>query len=256
MVRPIGSGSTFEVALVQLGEQQAICKRIALRASSAKLAGKALQREATVLARVTHPAVPQLLGQGEDGRGPFVLQSPMAGRSIRDRVEAGERLATEAVLAAFAHLGALHERGFSHGDIGPDHVFVEGSQVGFVDFGQGRWTGFEGAPGERGTLPYVAPELLRGECAPDAACDTFALAATMAFAILGRDPCRREGTAMLLEIAEVGVEREALAVCDRRAGRQPPQVTAVLMEALQFDRSRRLTDASEIARALDDAMRG
>ena len=254
LIRELGSGSTFEVAWVCIGHDEALCKRVALRSSSADLGLKALQREATVLEHLTHPAVPKLLERGEDHRGPFLLQSPIAGRSIRHWVDDGNRLATAAVRTAFSHLGDLHERGFSHGDIGPDHVLVDGERVGFVDFGQARWRGFEGAAGERGTLPYVAPELARGECAPDAACDTFALAATFAFFILGRAPCKNDAAGMLLEAAEVGVERQAIALCDRPAGKLPPTVTAVLMDALQFDRKQRLTDAGAVARALDDAM--
>ena len=91
-----------------------------------------------------------------------------------------------ASLEALAELHALEHEGapvgFVHGDLGPDHVlFGPVGDIRFVDFGAARFRGMDAEPrdGDRGTLPFVAPEIARGEARPTQAHDVYALAATL-----------------------------------------------------------------------------
>ncbi len=167
------------------------------------------------------------------------------------------------VAAAFGALATFHARatpageryGLVHGDLAPDHIAVEPprepgdarSRVCFLDLGMARWgdldvseLGVDFGAGERGTLPFVAPELARGEVAPDQACDVFALAASLAFVALGREPCRETtNAARLVELAERGVDRAGLEACDRLTRR----ARAALLGALTFARVERTTTA-------------
>ena len=235
LVAELGCGTTFEVAHVEFGRRACVAKRMAPRAGGIEAARQALARERAALERLRHRAVPEFIGAGEDDSGPWLVQSLVPGASLRDLVvafghatvrgAAGAPLPcplVEAVVrASFDALGGLHEfaddagaLGFVHGDLAPDHVLVTSSgQVGFVDLGQSRLRGVD-LPSdglERGTLPFVAPELARGEGPPGQEADVFALAATLVYAALGRDPVHSRGpAAQLVELADHGIDRRQL----------------------------------------------
>jgi serine/threonine protein kinase len=122
--------------------------------------------------------------------------------------------------------------------------------VAFVDLGAARFAGMDPAleTGDRGTLPFVAPEVARGEAAPGQAADVYALAATILFLASGGAPlvdAKDEG-AMLLEVGERGILESRVdgAAGISEAGR------AALREALALDASRRPPSARALAAAL------
>jgi len=116
--------------------------------------------------------------------------------------------------------------------------------VHFIDFGQSHFRGLPHREGLRGTLPYVAPEILRGEARPDQAGDVYALAASLAFAALGREPCRAgPGPARLVEVAEQGLDTRAIA----RAPRLSARTRDALLAALAFDAAARERRAAAVA---------
>lgn len=227
---------------------------------------RALKREQEVLRLVVADSVPTLLAAGEDEHGPFLVESAHEGLPLRALVEAlvarrgrvPPAMLLSLARAAFDALAELHEAEdaqgpleVTHGDLGPDHVIVgparpgERGRLGFVDFGQARARGLPGEAGERGTLPFVSPEVARAERDVDQEADVFALAATIAFAALGRDPCRSEtASARLVEIAERGLDLDALPELGA-------PLDAVLREALAFDRDERLVGARALLARLE-----
>lgn len=261
LVRALGSGTVFEVALVERDGRRCICKRLRVRWLEEPQALQAFERACGVLERLKHPAVPVLIERGNDARGPYMLQTEMEGVSLRALRE-GHRKGAPAGLwiavarAAFDALAQLHALGdaegpldWVHGDLGPDHVLVSASpgRVGFADFGMSSLRGIAASHGERGTLPYVAPEVARGEAPPDQSGDVFALAASFAYAVLGRDPCRSaDAAARLVEVGERGLDLAALSAERRRE----PLLVATLERALAFDRAARLSRAREVLAAL------
>jgi serine/threonine protein kinase len=260
LVRTIGAGSTFEVALVEHQGRPCLCKRLRLRMVDEPAARHAMERETALLGAVHHPSVPQLIAAGDDQRGPYVLQTQVEGLPLRALVEGyaqrGEPmpqgLMTTLLRTAFEMLAELHryargedQLGLVHGDIGPDHLLVSRSRVYLIDFGQARWRGMAVQPSrhERGTLPYLSPEVARGDREPDQASDAFALAATFAFAALGRDPCQTEGpAARLVEVAERGLDLEAL----RASTSLTSQARRALHQALAYDLQQRAADAEAV----------
>jgi len=139
----------------------------------------------------------------------------------------------------------------SHGDLGPDHVILGPiGGIGFVDFGAARHAGMDPAlqTEDRGTLPFVAPEVARGEAAPGQAADVYALAATILFLATGGAPLveARDEAAMLLEIGERGLPSE---LCDRAVGLSGGARDA-LRQALALDPARRPASARALHAAL------
>jgi serine/threonine protein kinase len=81
-------------------------------------------------------------------------------------------------------------------------------EIGVVDFGAARFRGMDPTleTADRGTLPYAAPEVARGDAAPSQAADVYALAATiLAFGAEVPLTEARDEAAMLLEIGERGL---------------------------------------------------
>ena len=240
--RALGRGSVFEVALVERGAEQMVGKRLRSRMLGEKVAEHAFARECAFLGAVEHRSVPKLIEAGEDGAGPYLLQSWVDGVSLRDwsaqRRSVPGRLTLQLQVAlakkAFGRLAQLHaltdaagRLDLIHGDLSPDHIIVgDDGDVAFIDYGQasGRDIPYPPTVGERGTMPYAAPERLRGEGATQAG-DVYALAACFAFLALGEAPGSEGGSdaAMLVQLAENGIDSAAIAaVTTPRAGADSP----------------------------------
>ena len=262
LVTELGAGSIFRVALVRGRHGEVVCKRLRARMRDEPAALRALHREQHVLGCSPHAQVPRLLQRGDDAAGPFLLQTRPAGVALRVLVEAF--VAREAALPgglllalarnAFALLAQLHRQsrvvGLVHGDMNPDHLLVTpAGEVAFIDFGQARWRDMPALllGDERGTLPYTSPEVARGVRAPGQADDVFALAASVAFAVLGGPPCgARDATSMLVTVCERGLDTDVIA----RLPRLDERLRGVLLRALQHQRRGRLDDAAQGVRQL------
>lgn len=260
----IGAGAAFEVRLFREHGRDLVEKRLSSRMRREPEARAALVREAHVLSAIKHPSVPEVVRVGSDDRGPFVVETYLAGASVRRLTEAWSQRVPRRLVAHVAHrafrvLAELSDLAgpdgrldLVHGDIGPDHVLVDATgDVRLVDFGAARITGL--APsllGEgRGTLPFVAPEVARGEAPPSAAADVYALAATVLFLATGQPLCDAQGeAAMLFEVGTRGVRAELFGA----AAAFRPSERDVLRRALAVDPSARVTSAAEVAEALDD----
>lgn len=228
--RALGRGSVFEVALLLRGTERVVGKRLRSRMLGEEVAEQAFARECAFLGAVAHRSVPKLIEVGKDGAGPYLLQSWVEGASLRDwsaaRRSADGGLASELQLAlakkAFCRLAELHALqdgagplDLIHGDLSPDHIMVgDDGDVVFIDFGQatGRDMPYPPTVAERGTMPYAAPERLRGEGASQAG-DVYALAACFAFLALGEAPGSEAGSdaALLVQLAENGIGSAAIA---------------------------------------------
>ncbi len=155
-----------------------------------------LLREASVLSRVDHPYIVELVDADLQGRwlaleyvrGPSLLTWGKD-RPLADAVDLGARLAE-----AVAH---LHQSGILHGDLKPDNVMVdEQDSPRLLDLGTARRLADEAPTGFTGTLGFAAPELLRGEHGgPE--CDVYSLGAVLYHLVTGQPPFRDADPAAL-----------------------------------------------------------
>ncbi len=151
-----------------------------------------LQREAQAAARLSHPGIVTLYSLEDDGGQLFLVQeyvegSTLAARIARGPLGSGEllRLARE-VSAALAH---AHRHGVLHRDLKPENILMAADGAyKIADFGIARVQGatrLTSTGAIPGTLPYLAPERLRG-AAGDGRSDLFALGAVLYEAFTGR----------------------------------------------------------------------
>lgn len=256
-------GSVFEVTLLPFGGRDAIVKRVRRELGREPRAQRALEREHAALTMLAGRHAPRLLASELAAGGELlcVWQERARGRSLLELVEATgpfagprlERLMGSAFEALTVLHGAHDEGGaleLSHGDLKPEHIFIDGDDITFVDFGMARFRGLSLSPAareEQGTLPYVAPEVLRGEAALDQAADVYALAVVLLFAALGAEPGADQAPSFrLLTLAEKGLAAELVAGCAGLSARG----RATLAAALTFDRKQRTLRADELTARL------
>src|SRR4051812_31753729 len=87
LVAVLATGSVFQVALVRDRADLVVCKRLLPRVRAEPAARAAMVREAMVLARAPHAALPALRRVGNDAHGPFVIEARVEGTSVRALVE-------------------------------------------------------------------------------------------------------------------------------------------------------------------------
>ncbi len=163
-----GMGEVFEAVDRRLKRTVAIkVLRPELAADERFLAR--FRREAATAARLTHPGIVAVHDIGEAGGKTFIVMEFVAGRTLTEvasdrRKPTAERVRNIGVAAARA-LAHAHDRGVVHRDVSPANIMVSDDEtVKILDFGiaRGGSAALRSNAASRGTLPYVAPEVLRG----------------------------------------------------------------------------------------------
>jgi hypothetical protein len=173
-------------------------------------------REAEALAALRHPAVVRVMGFNEDpDRGLLYLVMELAvGETLRSRMSRGPMPLTEA-LATFVPLAAgldhAHSEGIYHRDLKPANVVLtEDGTPRLVDFGIAAAREAESltTTGQLGTLPYLPPEVFRGEHADPAAIDVYGFGLLIHEALTGQRAFSLEpGLGPAAASAAVGVRK-------------------------------------------------
>ena len=184
VLRELGSGGSGRVYLVRdthLGRELALKQLHEASEEEIEL----FQREFALLSEIEHPGIARAFDFGWAGGLPYFTSQYIAGRSLGlvDRLEPGEDVLRIAIDLAAA-LAFLHRNGVLHLDVKPGNLIApdaapDGTSVVLVDFGIYRRAGHR-PPGAalRGSLPYMAPEHLKGE-APGPWTDVYAFGATL-----------------------------------------------------------------------------
>ena len=149
------------------------------------------QREAAVLAQLTHPSIVGYVGHGRTATGQgYLAMEWLEGETLKARLSRTRTLSLEecaTVLARLlAALGYLAERNIVHRDIKPSNVFLVAGDVArtkLLDFGLARSSKDTQELSVRGlavgTPRYMAPEQARGEHDFGPSADLFSLGSLM-----------------------------------------------------------------------------
>ena len=243
----LGVGAvTVTLAVQREGEPVRAGKRLSSRFAADEDAHAMLRREAAILASLSGRGTPLLVDQGEDGLGPYVVMELCEMSRLSTHAARAPRpgpafwgLATRAALDALA---LVHEAtdtrgplGVVHGDLSPDNVLLadDAGSARLVDFALSHFRDDAGpAPGPfRGTLPFAAPEVARGEAANERS-DLFGLAASLQASACGRPPNEgKDFAALLAEAAETPIDAYAA----RASAGLDPRVAEVLRACVRFD---------------------
>jgi tetratricopeptide (TPR) repeat protein len=205
LISQIGQGGMGSVWLARRSDGR-FERQAAVKFVNIALAGRATEerfkREGSILGRLTHPHIAELLDAGISSEGqPYLILEYVDGTAI-DRYCDHHKLDLEArlrlfldVLAAVAH---AHANLIVHRDIKPSNMLVTtGGEVKLLDFGIAKLMEGEGQTGaatlltqEGGsalTPQYAAPEQLTGQPVTTAT-DVYALGVLLYLLFTGRHP--------------------------------------------------------------------
>src|SRR6266850_6235185 len=207
---PLGAGGMGEVYRARdtrLGREVAIKVLPAGVASNPDRLAR-FEREARTIAGLNHPNVVTLFSVEDEGGIRFLTMELVEGQSLDRVVKAGGLPLTRVLELSIPLANALvaaHERGVIHRDLKPANVMVTHDDwVKVLDFGLAKVAAGEGSSPDAtvdatagaplsgegqvlGTVPYMAPEQIRGETV-DARSDLFALGVILYELATGKRP--------------------------------------------------------------------
>ena len=189
LLRAIGHGG---MGTIYLAEQESLSRLVALKLlrpelSASKSALRRFQREAKVIARLSHPNVVRVHELGEDHGVQFIAMELVPGRTLQDIFPRG-RPSIERTLAWMEQcaraLQAAHDEGIVHRDVKPANILITpDDRPVLLDFGMAHLSNAEGTRLTQtfaGSPSYAAPEQVdaRGELV-DGRTDVYGLGATL-----------------------------------------------------------------------------
>ena len=266
----IGAGGMGEVYRAR---DTRLDRLVAVKVLSADLAGdprgrERFEREAHIISKLTHPHICTLYDVGSASvqgvEVPFLVMELLEGETLATRLARGPLPLTQALRCAIEiaeALAAAHALGIVHRDLKPANIMLTKAGVELLDFGLARLRepivtdrGSTSPAGRDaltsaglvlGTLPYMAPEQVRGE-EVDARADLFAFGAVLYEMLTGARAFAANSQAGL--IAAI-LEHDPPPISTRQP-LTPPALERVVQTCLAKNPGERWQHAQDLAFAL------
>jgi serine/threonine protein kinase len=262
VVAKIGEGG---MGVVYRAHDDALHRDVAIKvvkkdAGLGPSASQNLLQEARASSSLSHPNICTIHDVGETDGEVYIVMELVEGKSLRD-LSSDAGLPPESVMRYGAQIASAlaraHDRGIVHRDLKTANIVVTSEGlVKVLDFGLAKQVGagiFEGttrsfatigdASSVSGTLPYMAPEILRGDSA-DYRSDLWALGVVLYEAASGRLPF---GGRTGFEISSA-IMRELPGALGPPV---PPGLWAIIQRCLAKEPMQRYQRAGEIQAALE-----
>ena len=276
IVGPLGAGGMGEVhrALDTRLDRAVAIKVLSHHLASDPRSHERFEREARVLSRLTHPHICTIHDVGSapvDGQDVrFLVMELLEGETLAARLHKGPVPVGQAIKIALEiveALAAAHAVGIVHRDLKPANIMLTKSGVKLLDFGLARLRSPIGVGGRSsepstedsltaaglvfGTVPYMAPEQVRGEEA-DARTDLFAFGAVFYEMLTGQRAFSAGSEPAL--IAAI-LEQDPVPLTSRQP-LVPPPLERLVTACLAKDPSERWQHAQDLSLALRSIAEG
>lgn len=268
-----GMADVYKARDTRLGRAVAIKMLRADVARDSQLQAR-FRREAQAVAGLNNPFIVAVYDTGEhvvtnqghdSAHVPYIVMEYVHGKTLRDLIRSKSLTINQAIDYTLGVLSALdysHRSGIVHRDIKPANVMVTEDehgalgQVKVMDFGIARTISDSAATMTQtqtvmGTAQYLSPEQARGESV-DARSDLYSAACLLYEMLAGRPPFVGDSP---VSVAYQHV-REHPPLPSTYNTELSPALDALLLRALQKDRSHRFQDAASFRRALRAARTG
>src|SRR6266852_6213202 len=218
-------------------------------------ARKRFRKEALALAKLNSPNIAAVYDFDTEGGVDFLVMEYVRGVTLATRLKSGALAEKEVLMLGeqiAKTLEEAHESGIVHRDLKPGNVMVTvKGQVKVLDFGlakllrpigENEATQSAAIEDAAGTLPYMAPEQLRGE-QPDIRTDIYAAGVTLYEMATGRRPFEAKlSTALVTEIAH-----KPPLPPGRVNSRLSPKLEDAILKCLEKEPENRYQSARELA---------
>jgi len=220
------------------------------------------EEEARLAARIQHPNVVAVYAYGREAGHVYLASEFVEGNDLRQLLAAGPLpfdLAVFILREAAAGLQAAHAKAVLHRDIKPSNLMVSAQgEVKLTDFGLSSLIEEEGQREIRGTLSYLAPELVRGE-GPLPASDLFSLGALFYEMLAARTPFDGGEAGETLDLLlnydpmpalrrDVAVPEDLFRICAKLLDKAPARRYATCEALLQALAPLTMADAGALCR--------
>ncbi|MGH2524492.1 MAG: protein kinase domain-containing protein, partial [Anaerolineales bacterium] len=250
-----GMGVVYKAEDLKLGRQVAL-KFLPEGVARDETAVERFKREARAASALDHPNICTIYEIGEHDGQPFIAMQYLEGETLKQRIGAQRALPVEEVarlgMQVAEALEAAHSKGIVHRDIKPANIFITSrGQVKVLDFGLAKLVHAAGditatasltqtgaAPG---TLPYMAPEQLRGQ-EVDGRADIYALGCGLYEMATGQRPFRADLGSQLID----DILHKLPAAPGRLTPELPQELERLILKCLEKDAESRYQSAKEL----------
>jgi serine/threonine protein kinase/Tfp pilus assembly protein PilF len=267
IIAPLGAGGMGEVYRAR---DTRLKRDIAIKVLPDEVASSPerlarLEREATTVAGLNHPNIVVLYSIEEIEGTRFLTMEMVDGRSLDQSVTPGGLPADRVIelgIAMADALAAAHEKGVVHRDLKPANVMItKDGRVKVLDFGLAKLAASDSNPDLTnaatmttplsdaghivGTVPYMAPEQLRGD-AVDARTDLFALGIVLYELASGKRPFAGETH---VDVSHA-ILREAPKPLRTLRPEMPPDLDRIVSRCLEKNPRERIQSALDVSNEL------
>jgi len=257
IVRELGRGG---MGTVYLAEDQVLQRLVAYKVLGAEVRAESRSpdyflREARIAAALQHPNIVTIYDAGQEGADVYIAMEYVEGASLQQRLDETPILPLPRGLGIFRQackgLAYAHTQNVVHRDVKPANMMLTGAGVvKLTDFGLAAVV--SGAKAKvssvRGTPYYMAPEQILGE-EISALADQYALGCTLYRMLTGRPPFT-EGDVLYHHV------HTAPAPSRSWNPQIPAWLDAIILRAMDKDRTRRFPSVGALLEELDRCLTG
>src|SRR6266699_234073 len=254
IIRPLGQGGFADV---YLGEHLYLKRHAALKVLRRSLQEKDVEQflsEAQTLAHLMHPHIVQVFEYALEEGMPVLIMDYAPGGTVRDGYPRASRLPPHTVAVYIKQVAAAlqyaHNQNVIHRDVKPENMLLRSpKELVLSDFGLALLTPspeYLSSQAMSGTVPYIAPEQIRGKAV--FASDQYSLASVAYEWLCGRRPF--EGDQYHILYQHVSTPPPPLR---EFAPHIPTSIEEVVLKALAKEPQERFASVQSFAYALERA---